>query len=345
MTSYLDASLPTRSEHLWRYTPWSRVHPTKVDELPAVGELVIESDDAEIKLISKKNIEHGNDIARIFLDNVIEKSHVLAPENKTTHVQIRAGGHAVAAHIHIESTQSSSVMFHLTGEAEWVGLWLTGNIHSNSQLSVGLINELSSESVLVRTDNWNVERDGEFELATLSLGGQRIKSDIRTSLSGSNSTHNQFIAVHGHGTRHDDHHIEIHHQQPHTNSKLTVNAACDDRSHSVGTGALTIDDAAQHTDAGQVFRNLLLSESARAEAIPELEVMANEVAAAHGAASAPLDAMQMHYLMSRGLSKEEATAMLVEGFLVDSFVDVRSDPVREAMQTRLTVHLECQLIG
>ena len=339
MTSYLDASLPTRSEHLWRYTPWSRVHPTKVDELPAVGELVIESDNAEIKLVSKKNIEHGNDIARIFLDNVVEKTHVLTPENKTTHVQIRAGGHAVAAHIHIESTQPSSVMFHLTGEAEWVGLWLTGNIHSNSQLSVGLINELSSESVLVRTDNWNVERDGEFELATLSLGGQRIKSDIRTTLSGSNSTHNQFIAVHGHGTRHDDHHIEIHHQQPHTNSKLTVNAACDDRSHSVGTGALTIDDAAQ------VFRNLLLSESARAEAIPELEVMANEVAAAHGAASAPLDAMQMHYLMSRGLNKEEATAMLVEGFLVDSFVDVRSDPVREAMQTRLTVHLECQLIG
>jgi Fe-S cluster assembly scaffold protein SufB len=94
-----------------------------------------------------------------------------------------------------------------------------------------------------------------------------------------------------------------------------------------------------------VFRNLLLSQSARAEAIPELEVMANEVAAAHGAASSPLDPMQMHYLMSRGLSKEEATAMLVEGFLVDSFVEVRSDSIREAMQTRLTVHLECKLIG
>ena len=345
MTSYLDASLPTRSEHLWRYTPWSRVHPTKVDELPAVGELVIESDDVEIKAISKKGIEHGQDIARIFLDNVIGNTHVLTPENKINHVHVKAGGHAVAAHIHIESKQPSSVVFHLTGEAEWVGLWLTGSIHPNSQLSVGLINELSSESVLVRTDNWRIERDGEFELATLSLGGQRIKSDIRTILSGSNSTHNQFIAVHGHGTRHDDHHIEIHHKQPHTNSKLTVNAACDDRSHSVGTGALTIDDDAQHTDAGQIFRNLLLSESARAEAIPELEVMANEVAAAHGAASAPIDAMQMHYLMSRGLSNEEATSMLVEGFLVDSFVEVRSDSVREAMQTRLTVHLECQLIG
>ena len=58
MTSYLDASIPTRSEHLWRYTPWSRVHPTKVNELPSVGELVIESDDVEIKTVSKKLIEH-----------------------------------------------------------------------------------------------------------------------------------------------------------------------------------------------------------------------------------------------------------------------------------------------
>ena len=99
MTSYLDASIPTRSEHLWRYTPWSRVHPTKVNELPSVGELVIESDNADIEIISKKNIEHGNDIARVFLDNVIENTHVLTPENKTTYVQIRAGGHLSLIHI------------------------------------------------------------------------------------------------------------------------------------------------------------------------------------------------------------------------------------------------------
>ena len=151
--------------------------------------------------------------------------------------------------------------------------------------------------------------------------------------------------MHGHGTRHDDHHIEIHHQQPYTNSHLLLNAACDDRSHSIGTGALTIDDVAQHTDAGQVFRNLLLSPSSRAEAIPELEVLANEVAAAHGAASAPINKEQLHYLMSRGLSKEVATSMIVEGFLVDSFTGLDSEHVREAMQTRLTVHLECKLIG
>ena len=74
-------------------------------------------------------------------------------------------------------------------------------------------------------------------------------------------------------------------------------------------------------------------------------MLANEVAAAHGAASSPINEEQLHYLMSRGLSKQEATSMIVEGFLVDSFTDLESDFVRDAIQTRLIVHLECQLLG
>ena len=62
-------------------------------------------------------------------------------------------------------------------------------------------------------------------------------------------------------------------------------------------------------------------------------------------ASAPINQEQLHYLMSRGLSKQEATSMIVEGFLIDSFTGLDSDFVRDAIQTRLTVHLECQLLG
>ena len=67
-----------------------------------------------------------------------------------------------------------------------------------------------------------------------------------------------------------------------------MHATCNDSAHSVGTGLLTITEGADGSDAGQVFRNLLLSEKSRAEAIPELEVLADDVKAAHGAASAPV---------------------------------------------------------
>ena len=344
MTSYLDATVPNRSEHLWRYTPWSRVYPGNIDTIPEVQSALVKSEDLKLDSSSFEPFS-STDIARIFLNEILEETVVVSCDDADGHIHIHAGGHAAAAHLHLSCSTASNIVVHLHGEPEWFGLALTGDINANAQLSVGIINELSSDAVMVRVDDWNVHRDARFELATLSMGGHRNKSDIRSTLVGTNASLKQFIAVHGHGTRHDDHHIEIHHQQPHTNSHLILNAACDDRSHSIGTGALKIDGNAQHTDAGQVFRNLLLSPSSRAEAIPELEVLANEVAAAHGAASAPINKEQLHYLMSRGLSEQEATSMIVEGFLVDSFSGLDSDHVREAMQTRLTVHLECQLIG
>ena len=111
----------------------------------------------------------------------------------------------------------------------------------------------------------------------------------------------------------------------------------------MATGLLTIADGADKSDAGQVFRNLLLSEKARAEAIPELEVLADDVSAAHGAASAPIDPSQLHYLMSRGISPEESESMIVNGFLIDAFSNLKNKELTEQMRTRLTVHLECEL--
>ena len=89
----------------------------------------------------------------------------------------------------------------------------------------------------------------------------------------------------------------------------------------------------------------MLSEKSRAEAIPELEVLADDVKAAHGAASAPIDADQIHYLSSRGLSPDESSALIVEGFLMDAFRDIKSEEVVSVMRTRLLVHLECLMNG
>jgi Fe-S cluster assembly protein SufD len=122
-----------------------------------------------------------------------------------------------------------------------------------------------------------------------------------------------------------------------------MNSACGGNSHFIGTGLLTIAEGANKSDASQVFRNLLLSEKARAEAIPELEVLADDVSAAHGAASAPIDRNQLHYLMSRGLSPEEAQSVIVNGFLYDAFSNLTNKQLLEEMRTRLTVHLECEL--
>ena len=213
MTSYLDATVPSRSEHLWRYTPWSRVHPGNVKTIPEVDPVVFKSEEFVLSQEARQPLA-TTDIARIFLNEVLETTTMVDCDGKEGHIHIHAGGHAVAAHLHFSCQISSQVVIHLHGEADWFGLALTGDVHANAQLSVGIINELSADSVMVRVDDWSVHRDAQFELATLSMGGHRNKSDIRSTLEGSNASLKQFIAVHGHGTRHDDHHIEIHHQQP-----------------------------------------------------------------------------------------------------------------------------------
>jgi Fe-S cluster assembly protein SufD len=259
------------------------------------------------------------------------------------HIRARASGHIAVGHLDLDVKGEATIILHLSGEPGWCGIHLSGRIHPNAHLGFGFINELDQSTKLLRCDDWLIERDASFDNATLSVGGFNCKSDIRATLNGTGASIRQSVTAHSQGARHDDHHIEIHHLHGHTNSDLVSNAACAGRSHFVATGLLTIAEGADGSDAGQVFRNLLLSEKARAEAIPELEVLADDVSAAHGAASAPIDASQLHYLMSRGLSPEESESMIVNGFLIDAFSNLKNDVLTEQMRTRLTVHLECEL--
>ena len=342
---YADMAVPSRALHLWRYTPWARIHPSKVDEVPdasAVRFGVLEGGEL---VEGAPRIVNAEDIGRVFLSELGGSAWTLETDGKSEviHVQAIASGHVAVGHLHLVLKHNAAVILHLSGESDWAGLHITGTVEDNVQAAFGMVNELSSNGKLLHCEDWTIGRDATLELAGLSIGGFRCKSDVRTRFTAPGGALAQAISVHGSGQRHVDHHIEIHHDVHHTNSSLNIHAACDDRSHSIATGLLTISENANHCDAGQVFKNLLLSEKARAEAIPELEVLADEVSAAHGAASAPVDRDQLHYLMSRGLDEETAVALMIEGFMQSGFSGLENAALVDEIRTRLTVHLECEL--
>ena len=336
MMLYPEIPIPPRSQHLWRYTPWKRIHPTKVVEMP-------QSDAIKFSLGGDSEIKGSDEIARSFIHSIsnVCKELVLIDESKE--LDLRCSGHISSGELKIISTGDSSLIIRLSGDSGWTGIRILGEV--SGRLSVALINDLSSDGHLLRCEDWTVNRDSSLELSTLSIGGFLVKSDLRVKLDKNGAEFRGGIASNGHGSRHDDHHVEIDHKVGHTQSSLVMHAACDGSSHSVGTGLLSIRDGADKSDAGQVFRNLLLSEKARAEAIPELEVLADDVKAAHGAASAPVDSNQLHYLQSRGLSSDEASSLIVEGFLMDAFRDIKNQDVIASLRTRLLVHLECLING
>ena len=85
-------------------------------------------------------------------------------------------------------------------------------------------------------------------------------------------------------------------------------------------------------------KNLLLSEKARAEAIPELEVLSDDVSAAHGAASSSVDLEQIHYMMTRGFSRDDAQTEIVEGFLISSFAKTKNEYAKEFLIKALSTN-------
>lgn len=337
-------SPPPRAKHLWRYTPWPRIRPQ--EGVPTADKIVFTVNGNSDLESGAPRVVLESDIARVFLSEIGGSSHTLHIDGDVglVHIQARASGHVVAGHLHIDCKGHSTVILHLTGEADWSGLYVSGDVADNCKLAYGFVNELTNDCKLLHCEDWSVGRDATMEIAALSVGGFRSKSDIRTTLSGEGATLKQAITVHGLGARHIDNHIEINHKVANCNSKLVINSACAGSSRSIATGLLKVAKGANGTDAGQVFKNLLLSDKARADSIPELEVLADEVKAAHGAASAPVNPEQVHYLMSRGISPQHAEALIVEGFLIDAFSCLTDSDLKNVLATRMTVHLECELM-
>ena len=138
-----------------------------------------------------------------------------------------------------------------------------------------------------------------------------------------------------HARQHVDFDTTQEHGAPNTTSDLAFRGILADRSSAVWRGMIKVDPGAQQTDAFQVCRNLLLSKKAHADAIPGLEILANDVRCTHAAAVAQIDKEQLFYLRSRGLDKASSTRLVIEGFMAELVERFEEGPMREALATAL----------
>jgi Fe-S cluster assembly protein SufD len=111
--------------------------------------------------------------------------------------------------------------------------------------------------------------------------------------------------------------VTIHHQAPHTRARTTLKGVARDRSFLKLSGRIIIDENCGDTNSFLTEKILLLSDHARAEAIPDLEILSDDVKCSHAATIGQIPAEQLFYLMSRGLSKTQAEDEIVSGFLAD----------------------------
>jgi Fe-S cluster assembly protein SufD len=184
--------------------------------------------------------------------------------------------------------------------------------------------------------NFNVKRsvgqnDSIVIWETGQLGGRLTKSYFDSELPG-NGASMEFNGVYFmQGKQHLDVDCLIHHVGTSTGGDLLLHGAVKDKSRSVFTGLIKIEPSAQQTNSYLKSENLILNPTARADAIPSLEIDANDVRASHGATIGKIDEEYIFYLMSRGIPRNTAVRMVVEGFFYKVFDRMYNERVREKL--------------
>ena len=199
---------------------------------------------------------------------------------------------------------------------------------------------LSPASWVFATQRAEVERDASLEWVALGFGSANGKVRMETKLAGRGANARVTGAYVGDGRQHLDYDTTQEHAAEDTTSDLAFRGVLDGRSTAVWRGMINVDRGAQRTDAFQDCRNLLLSKRAHADAIPGLEIEADDVACTHAAAVAQIDPEQLFYLRSHGLPDETASELVVGGFLAELVQRLPegalADALADALDQRLT---------
>jgi Fe-S cluster assembly protein SufD len=199
--------------------------------------------------------------------------------------------------------------------------------------------DISEKAWIFATQRAEVGRDGRLDWAALGFGSGRGKVRMETKLAGPGSEARVTGGYAGGPGQHLDYDTTQEHAAPNTNSDLAFRGVLAAGSTAVWRGMIKVDPGAQGTDAFQESRNLLLSPEAHADAIPGLEILADDVRCTHAAAIAQVDKEQLFYLTSRGLGEAEAKSLVIEGFLEALVERLAEGPVRDEISAALEARL------
>jgi Fe-S cluster assembly protein SufD len=190
---------------------------------------------------------------------------------------------------------------------------------------------LSERSWVFGAQRAEVGRDASLDWVALGFGAANGRVRMETRLGGPGAQARVTGAYATHARQHIDFDTTQEHAAPNTTSDLAFRGVLQGRSSAVWKGNIIVDPGAQRTDAFQESRNLLISKRAHADAIPGLEIQANDVRCTHAAAIAQVDADQVFYLRSRGLPVEAAQRLVIEGFLAALVERFEEGAVRDVL--------------
>ena len=211
-------------------------------------------------------------------------------------------------------------------------------LNDNSNLEIILSVTSPKEINIVNSIYAQLEKDSNLTIHNISTGAALSRSRMDIDLLGNGSEFSLDGIYFGEETQIHDNRVFVNHLGKNTSSNMITKGVLGDQSSSIFTGTIHIAEGAEKTESHQENRNILLSEEATAQSVPNLEILCDDVICSHGSSVGPIEENVYHYVMSRGIKKVDADKLLIKGFfnevINDSKWDIVHDKVSEIIDRK-----------
>ncbi|WP_370893027.1 Fe-S cluster assembly protein SufD [Janibacter sp. GXQ6167] len=246
------------------------------------------------------------------------------------HYWLRVGHHAKA-----------TIVLRHTGRAEYSQL-LTITAGDGADLTVVTVQEWDDSSIHLGQHDVVVGRDASVRHIAVTLGGGIVRLNTNATYAGPGGSFEGLGVYFADAGQHLEHRLFVDHEAPHCRSNVEYKGALQgETAHTVWVGDVLIRAAAEGTDTYELNRNLVLTDGARADSVPNLEIETGEIAGAgHASATGRFDDEQLFYLMARGIPQDQARRLVVRGFFAAIVARIGVPEISERIMTAIDAELE-----
>lgn len=354
-TSYAvaDFPVPHGREEEWRFTPVAELADFFADE-PREGRLTVEATLPEGVTESVLTHAEVEQMAPAPGDRAAVLAHTLSPgalrydipaETELSEpVVLHVSGEGDLVHGHIVVTvgrfSRATVVLTHTGSARLSQL-LTVITQDGADVTVVSLQEWDEESLHLGQHDLVVGRDARVRHIVVTLGGRVVRLNANAGFAAPGGSFEGLGVYFADAGQHLEHRLFVDHAVPHCRSNVEYKGALQgETARTVWVGDVLIRAAAEGTDTYELNRNLLLSDGARADSVPNLEIETGEIAGAgHASATGRFDDAQLFYLMSRGIPEAEARRLVVRGFFASVVARIGIPEVEERLMAALDAEL------
>mgnify|MGYP001567403576 FL=1 len=219
------------------------------------------------------------------------------------------------------------------------------NIHAATGANVfrKVVQDWNEKTTSFQLDTTVGGRDADVKNLAVNIGAERARFENQVRIEGAGAHVKMYSLTVAEESQEFDQRTFQTHNAPNAVSDLLYKNALLDKSRTIFSGLIKVAEGAQQTDAYQTNRNLLLNPTAEANALPGLEILANDVKCSHGATTGNVDEDELFYMMQRGIAKRDAMKLMVFGFFEEVIGKVDSDELADNLRTLIRNKFESKI--